>query len=84
MIQSIYFTNTPEHARPVSESCPAMSNKALRGSMRNTTGVYAVAGEPEHFFKRKVLPLIEAARKRGDMVRFVGSIWTINGQPLEV
>lgn len=84
MIQGIYHTHTPEHLKPKRNPCPASSNRAVRGSERDGSGVYAKAHEPEHYFKRKVLPLIEAARKRGDMVRFFAGRWTINGHPLEV
>jgi hypothetical protein len=84
MIQAIYFQHMPAHLRPKRAKCEAQANRACRGSERDTSGVYAKANEPEHYFKRKVLPVIEAARKRGDIVRFVGNSWLINGHPLEV
>lgn len=83
MIQGIYFNAMPDHLKPKRAKCPATSNRALKGSDRDTSGRYAVAEEAHHYFKRKVLPKIEAARKRGDVVRFLNGRWTINGQVIE-
>lgn len=83
MIQSIYFQNMPAHKKPARADSGGASNKGLRGSQRDRSGVYAVAKEAHHYFKRKVLPKIEAARKRGDIVRMVNGTWTINGQEVK-
>jgi len=84
MIQSIYFSRMPDHLKPARAPGGGASNRGLRLSERDTTGVYAKAREAEQFFKRRVLPRIEAARRRGDMVRFLNGVWSINGQPLKV
>lgn len=84
MIQSIYFQHTPEHLKPKRPACPASSNRAVRNSERDASGAYAKAREGTHYFKRRVLPRIEAARKRGDLVCVVAGSWFVNGLPLEV
>jgi len=83
MIQSLYFNAMPDHLKPKREA-GASSNRALKGSDRDNSGRYAVAKDAEHYFKRKVLPKIEAARARGDVVRFINGRWYINNQPLKV
>lgn len=59
-------------------------NRPVRASDRDTSGVYAKAEDAAHFFKRKLLPAIEAARKTGQLVRLVDGSWHVNGRPLEV
>ena len=81
-IQSIYFQNMPAHKRPAKIKSEAERNEGIKGSRRDRSGRYALADKAQHFFKRKVLPLIEAARKRGDVVRMHNGVWTINGAPL--
>lgn len=84
MIQSIYFANMPDHLRPARNPCPATSNRAVRLGMRDASGSYAKSDDTDHFFKHKVLPLIEAARRRGDIVRFLDGWWIVNGKRLGV
>lgn len=84
LTQDIYFNATPDHLKPKRAKCMAASNRALKGSLRDTSGVYAKGEDAAHFFKRKVLPAIEAARKAGHVVRFMNGGWLINGNPLEV
>lgn len=83
MISGLYFQQTPDHLRPKRKP-DASSNRGVKGSNKLRTGVYAEASEAEHYFKRKVLPKIEAARKAGHIVRFMNGRWLINGAVLEV
>ncbi|BAN92315.1 hypothetical protein X534_gp04 [Ralstonia phage RSB3] len=83
MISGLYFNAMPEHKKPRRAQSEASRNRGIKGSMRDTSGVYAKAEEAAHYFKRKVLPKIEAARKRGEVVRFVNGRWFINGKQLE-
>jgi len=50
--------------------------------MRSHSGRYAEAKQAEARFKVKVLPRIEQARRRGDIVSFNGKQWLINGEPI--
>ena len=59
-------------------------NRAVLGSARLRTNVYAEASGGTHFFRTKVLPLIERHRLSGDIVRFVNGVWHVNGSQMEV
>lgn len=59
-------------------------NRAVRGSNRLRTNVYAEASKGTHFFRTKVLPLIERHRLSGDVVRLVDGVWHVNGSQLVV
>ena len=82
MIQAMYFQNTPAHKLPKRAVAAGSDNRGIKGSAKDRSGRYALANEAQHYFKRKVLPKLEAARKRGDMVRFSNNTWTINGEPV--
>ena len=72
MISGLYFHNTPAHMRPARAKCEATRNRAISAGMRSHSGRYAEAKQAEARFKVKVLPRIEQARKRGDIVSFNG------------
>lgn len=59
-------------------------NRAVRGSDRLRTNVYAEASKGTTWFRTRVLPVIEKHRAAGDVVRFVAGVWQVNGSQLEV
>lgn len=70
-------------ARPTLDGAPHR-NRAVRGSDKLRTGVYAEASKGTSWFRTKVLPIIEKHRAMGDIVRFASGVWYVNGSQLEV
>jgi len=59
-----------------------MKNQAIRTGDRDLSGRYTTSERKAGWFTRHILPTIEAARKRGDVVRVVNGWWQINGNPI--
>lgn len=70
-------------ARRTLDGSPA-HNRGLRTCDKLRTGVYAETSKGSHWFRTKMLPLIERHRKAGDIVRFIQGAWHVNGARLEV
>lgn len=84
IIQAIYFQHTPAHKKPARAEAGGASNRGLRGSAKDRSGRYAIADDARYFFRHKVLPKLEMARQRGDVVRFLNGQWFINGEQVKV
>lgn len=78
MIQGIYFAGSP-NGRPRDNT--RVPNKPVRNADRYQGSAYAVSQDVTTEGARR-LRAVEAARKRGDIVRLVGRTWWVNGKPL--
>lgn len=76
LTSGLYFTGKPQE-RPQGKK-PA--NKPIRGVDAYRGSAYAISEDTTTEAARR-LRTVEAARKRGDVVRLVGSVWWINGKP---
>lgn len=77
MIQGIYFAGQP-NGKPRDNT--RVPNKPVRNADRYQGSEYAISEDVTTEGARR-LRTIEAARKRGDVVRLVGRTWYINGKP---
>lgn len=76
MIQGIYFAGQP-NGKPRDNT--RIPNKPVRIGDRYQGSKYALSEDTTTEGARR-LRAVEAARKRGDVVRLVGTVWYINGK----
>ena len=76
MIQALYFNGRPD-SKPKDRT--RIPNKPVRNADKYQGDRYALSEDTTTEAARR-LRAVEAARKRGDVVRLVGTTWHINGK----